>query len=63
MMLEIIKIAKDYTLKNEEKNLDEYIYKIKELEGVEVNIDKKSLRMSRSNMMSNHMSMTTKIPL
>lgn len=63
MMLEIIEVTKNYSLKNEEKKLEEYIYRIRELEGVEVNIDKNSLRMNSNNMMSNRMSMTTKIPL
>lgn len=63
MMTEIIETAKNYSVKGEESRLDEYIRQVRELEGIEVSIDRKSLRMPNSMMMNSHMSMAAKIPL
>lgn len=66
MMLDVISIAKNYSIKNQETALNEYIYQIKELEGIEINIEKKTSMMMgtrTSNMMMNHIFMSSKTPL
>ncbi|MGL4252511.1 MAG: HAMP domain-containing sensor histidine kinase [Fusobacteriaceae bacterium] len=63
MMLEITESVKKYSIEKNEEELDQYIYRTRELEGIEIALDKKAMRMGNPMMMSHHMSMNSKIPL
>ncbi|MGL4402661.1 MAG: histidine kinase dimerization/phospho-acceptor domain-containing protein [Fusobacteriaceae bacterium] len=63
MMLNITEKIKKYSTEKSEEELDEYIYQARELEGIEIALDKKAMRMGNPMMMSRHMSMNIKIPL
>lgn len=63
MMLQITEVAKKFSFEKDEAKLSEYIYQIRELEGIEITIDRKPMRMGNPVMMSSHMSMNSKIPL
>lgn len=65
IMLNVIERAKNYLEKGEERELKEYIYQIRELEGIEINVERRNpmSMMNHMSMMNNHMLMKSKIPL
>ncbi|MGL5577678.1 MAG: sensor histidine kinase, partial [Fusobacteriaceae bacterium] len=43
MMLEITESVKKYSIEKNEEELDQYIYRTRELEGIEIALDKKAM--------------------